>query len=83
MGRAICQDGSTNIKRHTYVCAACGGTFEISENWSDEQAHQEAVQTFGRDGHAAGMVVVCDDCYYLIMGAWPGRFLPGAERGKT
>jgi DNA-directed RNA polymerase subunit RPC12/RpoP len=45
----------------TYVCAACGGEFKHGR--SDEDAHQEALRDFGRDGHADDMEIVCDDCY--------------------
>lgn len=51
----------------TYVCEDCGGTFEYG--WSDEEAHEEAVENFGRDGHAPDMALVCDDCYNAIIKA--------------
>jgi hypothetical protein len=49
----------------SYVCADCGGTFD--EGWPDEQAQQEALETFGKRGDAPGMAKVCDDCYREIM----------------
>lgn len=48
-----------------YTCAQCGGAFQ--DGWTDEEAHAEAVQNFGRRGDEPGMVKVCDDCYRDIM----------------
>jgi hypothetical protein len=49
----------------SFTCAQCGGVF-TSER-SDEEAHAEAVNNWGADGRAPGMVVVCDDCYRDVM----------------
>ena len=48
----------------TYTCAECGGTFDTGR--PDAEAHAEARDLWGVDGHAPGMVVVCDDCYREI-----------------
>ena len=53
------------MKKTTYICAECGG--EFTEGWSDEEAHAEAIKTFGVRGDASGMAKVCDDCYKAIM----------------
>lgn len=45
----------------TYVCEECGGKFEYGR--PDEEAHKEAEELFGRDGHASDMAIVCDDCF--------------------
>lgn len=52
----------------TYRCAECGGEFEYG--WSDEEAHAEAEKSFGKRGDAAGMAIVCDDCYRMIMASF-------------
>jgi hypothetical protein len=48
-----------------FRCAKCGE--QCLSTWTDAEAHAEAVATFGRDGHAPGMVRVCDDCYRDLM----------------
>jgi hypothetical protein len=61
--------------RATYVCDACGG--EFNKGWSDEEAHAEAVENFGRDGHAEDMAIVCDDCFQRMTDEQP---LPTTRR---
>ena len=45
----------------TYTCEECEGVFEYG--WDDDQAHEEALKRFGKDGHDPDMAIVCDDCY--------------------
>ena len=56
--------GSEIVRK--YKCEECGKTFK--QGWSDEEAKQEAKDTFGiKDCY--DMAVVCDDCYKQIMKA--------------
>lgn len=57
------------MKKTLYTCEECGGVFDMVDNeeWSDERAHEEALQQFGKDGHDPTMAIVCDDCYRRIM----------------
>lgn len=48
----------------TYVCQECGGEFEFGR--PNEEAHAEAQEQFGRDGHAPDMAIICHDCYLEI-----------------
>lgn len=50
-----------------YACADCGGQFVRGR--PDEDAHQEAIEKWGVDGHASGMAEVCEECYRAIMDA--------------
>lgn len=52
-----------------YRCDQCGEIFDKGR--TDEEAHAEAVQTFGAalDPPGDPPAVVCDDCYDEIM-AW-------------
>jgi hypothetical protein len=52
-----------------FTCAACGETFKIDVNWTEEQKRAEYEQTFGLPLHPSELDVVCDDCYPLIV-AW-------------
>lgn len=52
-----------------YRCGACGGEFVTSPDWTDDDAHAEALAAFGKDGTDPSMVEVCDDCYRKMMGA--------------
>ena len=62
----------------TYICQECLGEYEFG--WSDEEAHAEAVQNFGRDGHAPDMAIVCDDCYKgICKRIFPGGTPPSRE----
>jgi len=55
-------------KAKTYICANCKGEFEFG--WSDEEARQEAKENFPDldVDDSVTAVVVCHDCYLLIMG---------------
>ena len=44
-----------------FTCALCEQTFR--KDWSDEEAREEAVATWGEEMLLAGTYVVCDDCY--------------------
>ena len=59
----------------TYVCAQCGGTFE--KTLSDEDAWEADKATFGDALTPDSAVIVCEDCYQLIMS--PPK--PSVERG--
>jgi len=52
-----------------YKCAQCNGVFKLvrDENWSEEKAREECLQTFKRPSTDSDMVVVCDDCYKEIL----------------
>ncbi len=61
----------------TYTCAVCKGTF-VSD-WSDEEAHQEQLEAFGRP-YEPDDAVVCDDCYQkMIIASPPGEFWPNCD----
>ena len=56
----------------TYVCKACGGTFE--KGWSDEEEAAEYARTFpGSAARCEPMVRVCDDCYQRMLAITPPR----------
>lgn len=55
---------STCEDKDHYDCVACGGHFE--KGWSDDEAAQDAIETFGRMKKDE-MALVCDDCF-LEMG---------------
>jgi hypothetical protein len=62
----------------TYVCAACGGTFDTDQD--DEKAHKEALERYGKDGTAPDMAKVCDECYAKIVAFENAfRFAPKAN----
>ena len=61
-------DAPSGAKRPDYTCSMCHGTFEMG--WDDEDAHAEAKELFGRDGHASEMAIVCDDCFNKLNGAF-------------
>lgn len=49
----------------TYQCARCGGKFENA--WTDEEAEAEYEQLFGQPLDKNRAVVLCDDCYLLVL----------------
>lgn len=62
----------------TYVCAACGGTFD--EGWQEEEAHKEALERYGVDGNDPEMAKVCSECYEKIKAFEDAeRFAPKAN----
>lgn len=53
----------------TYVCAACGKTYEYVEDWTDEDAAKEAGEIFGAEVIATvPLDIVCDPCWRDMMG---------------
>lgn len=56
----------------TFTCDQCGGTFD--KEWSDEEAHAEAVELWGEVPE--DKAVVCGDCFQMLT-AWksPAEFL--------
>jgi hypothetical protein len=51
-------DGTTD---NQFTCAVCGETFDKA--WSDEEAEAEAAELWTPDELAAGISVICDDCF--------------------
>lgn len=54
---------STTDKRQ-FTCECCGGTFDTG--WTDEERDAEAKRNFP-DLEPDDRLLVCDDCYKLIM----------------
>ena len=57
------------------VCAECGGTYLAMR--TDNEAWDEARALFGVAPRSPGVVVVCDDCFTVIMRS----LVVGALRG--
>ena len=55
------------MNKNQYKCAHCKGVF--TKGWSDEEAKQEATEVFGKspDDWNDEPMVVCDDCYNMMM----------------
>lgn len=49
-----------------YECANCHAHFH--KEWTDEEAAQEFEQKFGRKPDPESEVLVCDDCYKILIG---------------
>lgn len=45
-----------------YRCEHCKGEFDSTDE-ADSRAHAEAKRLWGKDGHAPGMAIICDDCF--------------------
>jgi len=54
--------------RSEFRCANCRGVF--TKGWSEEEARAEAEANFGKM-KPAEWAVVCDDCYFLMIGESP------------
>ena len=53
------------MKKDEFQCAMCGNIYKKGR--TDEEAHQECVENFGKDlAYNDDIVDVCDDCYELI-----------------
>jgi hypothetical protein len=50
-----------------FTCAACHETFDVDEDWTEEDKIAEYGETFG-DRPLVDVDVVCDDCYPKILG---------------
>jgi hypothetical protein len=51
------------LGNNEYQCAHCGEVYE--NGWSDEEAHTEATEIFGKPPEEWNdeQVVICDDCF--------------------
>lgn len=54
-----------------FTCASCGASIVVTAE-TNARAHAEAKRDYGRDGRAADMSVICDDCYKAFK-AWERR----------
>lgn len=52
------------IAPNEFRCAQCKGVFVKA--WSDDQAAAERDALWG-DDHPSGFVMVCDDCFKVLM----------------
>ena len=67
------------MKDNEYKCGNCGNIYE--KGWSDEEALKEAEANFGKpvSEWKDEDVVICDDCYNLMM---PSKFPHFVEKAK-
>jgi hypothetical protein len=49
----------------TFECYLCHKTFEVSENWTEEDAKKEIEKKMGYLPPAKDLKKVCDSCYTL------------------
>ena len=52
-------------KLEKFTCAHCRKEFETE--WTDDEAQNEFQSVFGKSINVSQYIVVCDDCYKMIM----------------
>ena len=52
-------------KLEKFICAHCHKEFETE--WTDDEAQNEFQSVFGKSIDVSQHVIVCDDCYKMIM----------------
>jgi len=60
-----------------YKCEVCGGKF-VATDEEDIDAHAEAEELWGKNGHAPDMAAICDVCFNAMKSA--GYIPPRRER---
>ena len=57
------------MRGKSYICDCCKKEFAYEEDWTEEDANEEAEALLGvkEAGHKSEMAQVCDDCFKAMM----------------
>ncbi len=55
------------MSHEDYICEHCGGKFR--DTWTSEEREAEAHKLFSGEMLDEGTVLLCDDCFRMIMAA--------------